>query len=788
VTREPTEEVEEVEDEFAFLEDAADESPIKVWITPSTWQRHLLMGILVLLFWSGIASLVAAGGWYAVKLILNPGSVPWLGQLFPTWNDTPYIDANTPQSLDEIRAKVRAAGLSLGEPLVLEPKATPAAKSRFVDWLIPIFAQHPCIAIESPSGSCWHIAELRVYRPSYRDQQTTYFRLVDRLAIQGPEEYFVIAPLVQSATDSYGSSTLLPFGHVSLIEGEAAPRGVWLQLTGEWVKGSTRMLYGQVVHYDALQARLNSQLTWTSPATVAARWQEVTGAGTAELVVNQTVGLEASFLVYQAQSPSNSTDSLQLQQITLTEPAWDDPDYDNGLQLARSGLWSPALQLLRTIKRQTLESGSAWSTAAQAQMDVIALHAQLAQQLADRAWSSPHQQITTKLNDGRWSEALQAFQSAQQHGYDVTQLLEARPGRLWKQIEATLRATPQQPDVQAWGVLVLAAQKGRSAAIAWLQQQLKSGSTVPASTLDQQVQPVLNLLDRLPSDTVTSHESRLLGTVEPVTSIEPENWLRPQSDTPLQLEEQQAWYQVRLTQFHNGQRWQRSPFTTLNLPVLDRTHTLWNLLGLHQTNQIQMVRWSDGGQSHTYNATVKAVQFKNGELTLLASGDIIPTADLPELALTTTTLNWLESTNTITLNQLRQQQPAWTSTFLPKLGQELQRTGEFAFAADATSPEFLQTIEQGSVRLLDVTGDDRSDVILSISPHLATSTPPTASISPLTFIFSDAGELIYSDLSQTESTSLVAIADLQDGDPILILRTPQTYRLLQWNSQNEKFE
>lgn len=782
---EPIGEIEEIEDEFDFPHDQGDEPPIKVWIAPSTWQRNLLMAFLVLLFWAGIASLVAAGGWYAIKLILNPGSVPWLGKLFPVWNDTPYTDANTPQSLDEIRARVSAAGLAPGEPLVLGSKATISSKSRSADWLIPIFAQHSCIAIESQSSTCWHIAELRVYRPSYQDQQKIYFRLVDRLAIQGPEEYFVVAPLVHSATDSYGSSTPLPLNHVNQIESEAAPRGVWLQLTGEWVKGSTRVLYGQVVHYDPSQAQLNSQLTWTSPARVAARWQEVTGAGTAELVVNQTVGLESSFLVYQARSTSNSANVLELQQITLTEPAWDDPDYENGLQLASSGLWSSALQLLRTVKRQTLESGSAWSTTAQAQMDVIALHAQLSQQLADRTWSSPHQQITAKLNDGRWSDALQAFQSAQQHGYDVTQLLEARPGRLWKQIEAALRATPQQPDVQAWGVLVLAAQKSRSAAIAWLQQQLKSSGSVSDSTVDQQVQPVLNLLDRLPSGTNSSHESRLLGMVEPLDGIDSKSWLRPQADTALQLGEQQAWYRVRVTQFHDGQRWQRSPFTTLNLPVLDRTYALWNLLGLRQTDQIQIITWSVGGQPTVQDATVKALQFKHGELTLLVSGYVIPTADLPALALTTATLNWLKSNQTMTLNQLKQQ-PGWTSDILPRLEQELQRSGDFDLAAEITPPEILQTLGQVSVRLLDVTGDNRLDAVLALpSP----SSPPTAPTpSPLTLIFSNTGELVYSDLSQTEPTSLVAIANLQDGYPLLILRSPQTYRLLQWNPQSQQFE
>jgi hypothetical protein len=52
--------------------------------------------------------------------------------------------------------------------------------------------------------------------------------------------------------------------------------------------------------------------------------------------------------------------------------------------------------------------------------------------------------------------------------------LRADSGRLLNRVEAALQVNPAQPEVKAWGALLMAAQKERQAAITWLKKQPKT--------------------------------------------------------------------------------------------------------------------------------------------------------------------------------------------------------------------------------------------------------------------------------------------------------------------------
>ncbi|MBD2059608.1 hypothetical protein H6F88_27040 [Oculatella sp. FACHB-28] len=784
-------EEEELDEE---LEDEAGRLAINVLVTPKPKRGSRIKSALLVSFvLLGMAGTVVGGGWLAVQLIINPGSVRWLSWMMPEWNRH-ALQREVIQTLAEIEAEATEAGRSLGTPLYL-----PATVGLPQDLLIPILAESDHCggrgAITSVPSGCGRLVEVRIYRPlSAREgARPGSFQLMSRMSVSGPEEFFVLDPFVTSPTAVPGSNRMMPLSTVTLIEGNATEPGIWLHLSGERMRGSTRIVYGQVVRYDPAIPQLYSLVEWTSPAGKLPTWQQITGSEATELVVNQTVGLEPSFKVYQVERLQSSTEPIRLTPILLEQAALDSRTYENGLTLARSGLWSAALQTLESLKQQI--DAASWSAPAQAQLDLIALHANATKAQAERDWASPSQQILAQLIDGRWGNALQLLQTTIRNGYDLSSLLEVDSDRIWRRVNAALQVNRNQPDVQIWGALVLTAQRDRTAAIAWLRQQNPSPDT------NTRVQQVLNLVNPQSAPTLTaSHDSRMIGSATQVSSINAVDWLRPQANSPLTLTGQQVWYQIQLANFHDGQRWRRSPFSDLNLPSTGAAQRLWSLLGLTNNSPIQILVWSADGQPQTIEATVKAARVSGGNLQLLAAGSPPSNANssagqaLSPLAITLSTVSWLETGNLLTLNELSQQQPDGGSALLTNLWQELQRAGQVQ-ATDLEDPDLLQEVGQWSVELIDLTGDGQLESVFTFKPSLlAASSYVTASAQAAdqnetrTLIFSAQGQLIYSELSTDAAQFLVAIANPGDGTTALLVANGQTYRLQRWSAQNQRFE
>jgi hypothetical protein len=168
---------------------------------------------------------------------------------------------------------------------------------------------------------------------------------------------------------------------------------------------------------------------------------------------------------------------------------------------------------------------------------------------------------------------------------------------------------------------------------------------------------------------------------------------------------------------------------------------------------------------------------------------------LPPLAITLSTVNWLETGNVTTLNDLSQQQLDGGSALLVNLWQELQRADQIQ-ATDLAEPAILlQEVGQWSVELIDLTGDGQLESVFTFKPSLlAASSYVTASAQAAnqdatrTLIFSDQGQLIYSELSTEATQFLVAIANPGDGTTALLIANGQTYELQRWSAQNQRFE
>ncbi|WNZ21823.1 hypothetical protein HJG54_02365 [Leptolyngbya sp. NK1-12] len=763
---------------------------VRVWVTEqssisrNSWKITLLTGTLL----TGAVGLVFAGSWLGVRLIVSPGSLTWLSQILPHWGD---FSAPQPQTLAEIGAEVQQVGQAIGAPLYFSsyPGMT-QQRAGFNDVLLPILQAGPQCTRQPKGGRCGAILELRVYRSirqpfrqsllgqSVVQGPGTVYELIDRIGVTGPEELSAIARLSHKAI-TQGSTRTLPLTDMHFIEGQA-PAGIWLQLSGEWKRGS-RVLYGQVVQYDPEHRRLYAMQAWSSPAGQWPRWQQVTGDATAELVVDQSIGLEPQFQVYQLRRPRISAQPPTLEAISLTEAALADRTYANGLLLARHGLWSSALQILKAVKQR-----GKWSSAAQSQLDVVALHAKITQTQADRDWASPTQQILAQVMDGRWAKSLGLLKAAHQSGYDIENLLKQNADRLWQRVEAALRVNPHQADLQAWGTLVLAVQQNRTEAIAWLRRQPNPADhrSSEQTLALLQPKPDLNAIPDavLPPVAVPTVPAAapavaggLIGTVNPITTVQASDWLAVAS---LTLPAQQTWYRIEVVGFHDGQDWQpaRLGVEVSAISTTQPAQTLLNELGL-ENSQLQIVVWQDATPVQTLSATVKAVQIQQGRFFLLAAGERLEFPDgSAVVAVTPDTISWSQPSTTLTLAELAQQ-PIWQEKLVPQLWQDLQ-TAELIPAPTATDDP-LQVLGDWAIQLLELTGDQTPEAILTIEP--ATTDPPR------TVIFSGSS-LIYSDLHNPERFLVAIVEHTNNRRPILIVMNAGKLNLQKWSSQRQQFD
>ncbi|ARV58686.1 hypothetical protein BZZ01_08560 [Nostocales cyanobacterium HT-58-2] len=767
---------------------------------PGSWLASMV-AIIVLLCSAGLITTFA---WISIKFILNPEQVSWLNQIFPQWTKISSNSAKRPQTLKEIQDSLSQQGQIAGQILPLESDT----KSSF---LLPVFKQRA-----SCHSDCEYIVELRVYQraenPEFQSVPEQHYHLATQLPVTGPDESFVIAPIVNSTDDNQGSSLHLPLSQVGRFENGTSSPGVWFYLRGQRQQGTSAIAYGHIVHYNPERAHLELMLPWTSPNGQLPQWQKVIAGGDKQLVVDQTVGLEPQLRVYQVQPAKSVLNPIQLEQISLTPPALQDSDYQNALVLARSGLWTPALEWLESFKKQ--RKGQLLE-AAQAQIDVIRLHSQRTKIQADKSWASPSQQVLADLIDGRWEKALQVFETSPQNAQEIATLLKADGGRLWSRVEAQLRLTPHQQPVQAWGALILAAKHGQEKANSWLNGQSKNITDARAY--------IQNLLEQLNGEvsayTISpSHPSQIVGSVQPIAEVNPADWLQSPSveGTSLQKADSQVWYQIQVSAFHDGNRWLKFPFTNLKPPKTSPEKFFWQTLGIDSDPEIQIAVWLPNGEQLTTSATIQAVQLRDGVLRLLVAADetvetLYATSlhQLP-LAVTNSALEWVEPLP-ISLEQLYQKDASRVKAMLPNIWRSLQESGQLQSPKVPDPQQILHRIGQWPVQEIDLTGDGKPETVLTLSEEAIASLDefsngskedgsfrlqqPPFSLSdknqfrPRTLILSDNGQVIYTDFKSNSQQFLGAIARLRAVQPlVLLVEDARSYSLKIWSQKNQRFE
>ncbi|MDZ8023116.1 MAG: hypothetical protein RMX97_00125 [Nostoc sp. DedQUE11] len=729
------------------------------------------------------ASLIIAFAWISVLFIFNPDQISWLNKILPTWAQIPLGKHERPQTFKQIELDLSKKNLIVGEILPLYQ----GMKNSF---FMPVFQQRANCEFD-----CQKLVEIRVYQRSqeleFKSESENYYYLETQLPITGPEESFVISSLADTTLESQDISVPLPLTKVQRFEGQTPSPGVWFNLRGERQQGTGGLAYGHIIYYNPERSNLQLMLSWTSPNGQLPKWQQVTGDATKELVIDQTLGLEPHLQVYQVKPLKLFLKPIQLEAINLKSAVLKDSAYQNALSIARSGLWTPAFEWLKFIKKQR----KGLPETAQAQMDLIRLHSQVTKSQAQKSWASPSEQVLADLIDGRWEKALQVFEESAHNVEEIATLLKGDEKRLWNRTAAALRVNPNRQEVQAWFALILAVQRGQEAANSWL-------GTQPQITKDRlaYIQGLLAKLNGEATKSEISHPSQIVGTVQPITQVTSSDWLQPNSTADLKLTDNQVWYQVQVSAFSDGKRWLNFPFENLNPPKASRAKFFWETLGINSDSQMQIVVWLPNGEQQITIATIKAVQLRNKVLRLLVAAPKIPenqnnVLQPKPLALTNAALEWVQPFP-ITLRELYAQNSLAVKVILSSVWKSLQKSGEVPPGAIPSFEQMQEKLGDWPVQVIDLTNNAQPEIILTISAATIaslnqpgtgeenTNQPPDRTI-----ILSDTDEVIYTDFQENSFQKLSAIAKLSGVQSLaLLVENADKYSLKRWSQKNQRFE
>jgi hypothetical protein len=417
---------------------------------------------------------IATALWLSFHYLVNPDLAFWLDRELLGGNQSGQTDRSTPQTLDRIQSELSQEGFIAGQPIVLKSDFVLGREVKTADDIVmPILAKEP-----DNSGckdSCQSIRQLRIYRSLQLPWlirlilNKPYFRLTDTIAVKGSSDADLLS-LDQNPLVSAGSDRPLPLTQ-SEVYNPAPEPGLWLRLTGLQTQGSSVSTYGQIYYFNPRRERLDLMVNWVSPPGDVPQWQQVTGDDLPELVINQTVGIEPQYAIYQLKMADGV--AQQLRPIVLTQPAANAEAYLDGLTLAKSGLWTPALEKLKQVKQNNLIR---WNPDVQAQFDYIQLHARVTQAQANQPSASTVQRILGYLVNGSWSPALDVLQSDRSARSEVREMLLSDTGRLANRIETALKVTPTEPSAIAWSALLRMIRGSEAQAIAWTQHQ-SNGAT-----------------------------------------------------------------------------------------------------------------------------------------------------------------------------------------------------------------------------------------------------------------------------------------------------------------------
>lgn len=682
------------------------------------------------------------------RLIIDPYSPNWLKTAFPTLANT--FEAS-PQTTDEIRQEMRSQGIRLSQPIPWPKADQPQA------WFYPIL---------NNDGKT--IKELWIYRV-----QGTQLQQIDQVTIRPIKESFITTPLVGTASQVASVDSEATLSSIRTMPGQS-PDSPWLLLEGKRRYGNTIMRYGQILSYQPSSQRLHRLLNWSSPANQPPQWH----SNKSQLLIDQTVGLRPSFLLYQL-IPSAPP---RLQEVSLYRSVYESDTsnslYDKSIKLAQGGVWSHSLQMMESAKQSLTDN---WLPEAQTQLDLIRLHAEQTKAQTEQTWSSQQQHVLTYLIDGQWEKALSALEAKPAIYSSTLKRLELDFDALWRSVTTHLQVHPNDEPTLIWGALLVTARRSPEAGEEWLQKKNRSPTmlerlqAVDGRSTTNATRPPNPLQEGSSQETPSSllpatdnpgRYQSLIGRARKV-GTPGSGWLRPQTLPTLTPE--QTWYHIEIQLLRDDSGWGFPPISTT--PA-----TFW-AESLDLRRQMMLFK----GNTSVAGITIHGVKLTGAGIVLLATG---PQVDGPLLVTTDHSLRWLATFPW-------QSAPAIDTAAIsaPPLGSENQ---ESALPSTTTSePDTLIATEISrqlglspeqtgqlypylNYARVDLVGDSSKEYVISIGSEL----PPELALIPgKTLIFSNAGDLLYSDIGQQKS--LLAVTQKSTEQPLtMVLEHAGRYELL----------
>lgn len=735
---------------------------------PKRWLRWFNLALVALVLWSAASLLILSLRW-GTQLMLNPEALPpWLQtQLF---GGAAPSNAAKPVTLDALTTEITGQGHALGTPLVFT--STPSTSAEY--WVLPIQ--------ELPQANTpAKVLELRLYQHLPRPANVTLQPLA-ALPVS-PLAPDIVRDSLKGASDKIVPPRQpLPLTEVVPLH-PRTPQGFWLTLQGSWQRSGPTLRYGQLVYINPEAATLEPLIAWSSPVNRLPQWLDLDGTGPTDLLVDKTLGLEPTFSGYRLQIKRAEVQLLPISLAAVPVDIVDsDSAYYQALVLARSGLWSQADQQMQRLKAKFKKT---WTPSAEAQLRLVATHAERTRLQAERHWSSPSQQILALLIDGRWEAALKQLESSPGAQEALMQSLSQDQGRFWNRVSAALRIKPQNPAVLVWGGLILKAQQTPQAALDWLNQQ-KASPTIQkrfqalAQPSTQTAQgPKKVAATPASSATEVSAPSgpsitAIVGTARTLSTPDFSQWERPDATKSTPLTSEDTWYEIQATAWRQTGTWSGP----LEATQWASGKALWQQVQSALQPSLTLLVWITPTEARPLSLRPRAVQAQNGQLKILASGLSVPDpGQRPALAFSQNSLVWLAPSESQSAS-----------------GQQILQTALEQLISPYTAPDkvaIASLLAQARLHRLSLMGDGRSDFLLTLDDTaiqtLVKLGMPCDRNGPKTLILNPEGQILYNDLLQPQT--LVALTQPQTGQPqALLVEQNSQYHLQQWSSANQQFQ
>ncbi len=678
-----------------------------------------------------LTAVMGASMFLSIQFLINPLSLPWVSLDEPV--EVPLQQVNPFQTIEQIKAELSESQLVLGDKLVSS---------------ISGYNIYPILDQDSKA-----IRQIRVYEPLGRvfweEEKNKKLRLVKQTEVLELEEAFIKAPFQKYKVKptAINPERTLPLTELKLIEGDAPSQGIWFMAIGR-VDGG---VYGRVFSYLNSQLLLEMELEWTNPNDQLPQWQRFPTVKNPEpdLVIDQTQNYDPLFLVFRLEATNNPAYPFEFRHLNLHESPAMPKLYNDALVLASGGLWSPALAKLEALKSQIQVKEEPWEPIIQEQYDLISYHAKITSEQARENTSDYGLNSLMLGMDGAWAEALSNLQGSDFGAKIVLEMLATDSPHLWGRVNTALEVE-SSPEVVIWGSVIVLQRQDLPSAERWLRSHWKFPNRA--------ISEAISLLQRVDLSPLGIEPQQFVGTVRFVGDIIENKW----QITPPPLISGQAWYEIDISVIRDQDVWRNAPFPELQA----RSRLIiWKALGLDTNNSLTVEIPNTDGETTSLIAKSISID-SNGQIQLLATGS-------PELgnrlggryALVKGGNFFIQPTGSFSAFSILDQPVV--NRISEKVYQELSVFGKVSVSEE----EFREKLLSWSLEVVNLQGKDSKDLLLKIDREKIDLGDRSY---PIVIIFSQSGDLLFSDMSNSEAKRWVTLLPGSDPQKILI-ETNGTY-------------